>query len=440
MPSIRYVQLLVSVALLSLGASVAAAETVDPLAPAESMHRWNAAINEILREDGFPPTRASRVFAYANIAAYEAARGGYPEFRSFAGQLNGLDRLPQPEPGVEYDWRISAITAYKGIIDRTLYRIAQADTMYAEEIRTLSRQLPQAVVTRSQRHGEAVVAAVERWMAADGYREMIAGPDWEIPEYLGAWEPTPPDFKDPVDPFWHKIRPFVLDSANQFVPDPPVPFSTDTASEFYRAAMQVYEAVNNVTAEQELSAQFWDCNPLYSHHYGHLMFASRQISPGGHWINITSIAARKRSLNMIESLEAYALVSVALADAFISCWTEKYRTNVIRPVTYINRYIDPEWRPLLQTPPFPEHSSGHSTISAAASIVLTQIFGTMEFDDDTETYLGLPVRTFGSFIEAADDAAMSRLWGGIHYVAANEAGKKNGKRIAKHVLSAVATR
>jgi len=176
---------------------------------------------------------------------------------------------------------------------------------------------------------------------------------------------------DAVEPHWNKIRVFAIDSATQFTPPPPTPFSTEKGSDFYKDAYTVYETGVNLTEEQRNIASFWDCNPFVMNVKGHVMFATKKISPGGHWINITANACRKSNADMAKSADAYLRVSLSLVDGFISCWDEKYRSVLIRPETYINQYIDENWVPLLQTPPFPEYTSGHSVISNAAAQALT---------------------------------------------------------------------
>src|SRR5262249_16593294 len=158
---------------------------------------------------------------------------------------------------------------------------------------------------------------------------------------------------------------------SQCIPKTVTPFSKEPGSDFYKQAYEVYKAGNNLSMEEKAIASFWDCNPFDLKANGHLFFASKKISPGGHWINITALACEQTHSDLIKSSAEYTMVSIALFDAFISCWDEKYRSNSIRPETYINKYIDQGWRPLLQTPPFPEYTSGHSVISTAAAVVLT---------------------------------------------------------------------
>jgi hypothetical protein len=171
---------------------------------------------------------------------------------------------------------------------------------------------------------------------------------------------------------------------------------------------------------------------------GHVMFASKKMTPGGHWLAIAETVTRKKKLAMMPTVEAYALTSFAVSDGFISCWDEKYRSNMIRPETVINKLIDPKWTPFLQTPPFPEYTSGHSVISAAAATVLTSLVGdNIAFTDSTELKYGHGVRSFKSFMDAADEASVSRLYGGIHYRSALDNGQMQGKKVGKWVLEQV---
>ena len=200
--------------------------------------------------------------------------------------------------------------------------------------------------------------------------------------------------------------------------------------------------MNDTDTENKLAiASFWDCNPYVMHQEGHMMFATKKITPGGHWMGIVGLATRKANCDMVATAEAYAMVSIGLFDGFISCWDEKYRSNLVRPETYINRYIDPNWEPKLQTPPFPEYTSGHSVISSASQVIMTNLFGdNFAFDDSTEVAYGLPVRSFKSFKDAATEAALSRYYGGIHYMPAIENGVVQGTRLGEFVLSRVSTK
>ena len=306
-----------------------------------------------------------------------------------------------------------------------------------------SVSIPDDVYERSVAYGELVAKHILDWAAKDNYKETRTAPKFSLDiNDPGRWQPTPPAYMDGVEPNWRSIRPFVLDSAQQFKPNPPTPFSSDKNSRFYAEAMEVY-GVTKDENEQALRdiAAFWDCNPYVSHQQGHVMFATKKITPGGHWMGIAGVASATSKASMAKTAEAYAMTAIGLMDGFISCWDEKYRSNLIRPETYINRYIDPEWRPMLQTPPFPEHTSGHSVISRAAAVILTHLFGEdFEYVDTVEIPYGLPSRSYKGFIQASEEAAISRLYGGIHYRPAITEGVLQGERVGRHILQKIETR
>jgi hypothetical protein len=301
--------------------------------------------------------------------------------------------------------------------------------------------VPDDIFDRSIEFGNQVADHVIAWSSKDNYKQSRSFPKYSIQEDPATWKPTPPAYMDAIEPHWNKIRPFAIDSAQQFKPVPPTKFSTDKKSDFYKEALLVYETGNNLTEEQREIAFFWDCNPFMMNVKGHVMFATKKISPGGHWMNITNVACEKIHADFVQSAEAYARVSIALIDGFISCWDEKYRSNLIRPETYINQYINEDWVPTLQTPPFPEYTSGHSVISAASATTLTNLFGdNFSYTDSTEVAFGLPSRSFKSFYAASDEAAISRMYGGIHYLPACQVGITEGKEIGSFILAKIKTR
>lgn len=238
-----------------------------------------------------------------------------------------------------------------------------------------------------------------------------------------------------VEPYWNQIRTMALDSATQFVPARPAPYNS---ARYIAACREVFDAREHISEEQTQIANFWDCNPFATQTIGHLVYSVKKLSPGGHWIGITGVATRKERLPLAKMLAAYSLVSVGLFDAFIACWDEKFRSNYIRPVTAIQRSISPVWQPLLQTPPFPEYPSGHSVISMSSAVILSALFGpAFTFTDDVERPFGIPDRNFSSFEQAADEAAISRLYGGIHFREAIENGKTLGRQVGEYVLKKI---
>ena len=411
-------------------------------ADAAPLHAAVEQLTDVIVYDIFSPPQSSRIYAYASVAAYETLRHEHPDYRTLAGQLNGLEPVPEPVPGVSYDMSLAGVHAYMTVGRMLTFsrdRMDSARTAMHERYRRTG--VRGAVFDSSIAYGDRVAQHILAWSAKDNYAQTRGYPKYAVVEEPGRWSPTPPAYMDAIEPSWAKVRPFVLDSANQFRPKPPLPYDMRDGSAFRREVMEVYEVGKGLTDEQRAIAAFWDCNPYVMNVRGHAMFATKKISPGGHWQGIVAIASRKAGADVMQSAEAYMRTSIALADGFISSWDEKFRSNLVRPETVINREIDESWIPLLQTPPFPEYTSGHSVISTAASVVLTDQFGDgFAFADSAEMDYGLPVRTFPSFAAAAAEAAISRLYGGIHYRMAIEEGIAQGRGVGELVVSRIRTR
>lgn len=408
----------------------------------EFIHRSVKQVTDRIVHDIFSPPVASRIYAYSSVAGYEAVRHLDPSFSSFSGQLTGLDSIPQPDPALEYCFQLASVEAIMKVGKRLVFSEPEIEEFHQQLLKEFrDKGVPGDVFDRSLEYGGKVADRIIKWSSKDNYLQTRSFPKYTILSDPATWKPTPPAYMDAIEPHWNKIRPFVIDSAQQFRPDPSIKFSTDKKTQFYKEAMEVYEMGKGLTEERREIASFWDCNPFVMNVRGHVMFATKKISPGGHWMNITAVACRKAHAGPVQSAEAYARVALSLVDGFISCWDEKYRSKVIRPETYINQYIDENWVPMLQTPPFPEYTSGHSVISAAASVALTGLFGdNFAFTDSTEVEYGMTARSFTSFYDAANEAAESRIYGGIHYRAACENGKVQGKRLGEFILNSVSTR
>ncbi|MDX2302895.1 MAG: vanadium-dependent haloperoxidase [Microscillaceae bacterium] len=392
--------------------------------------------------DIFSPPVTSRIYAYPNIAAYEAMVPSNPGFVSMAGQLEGLSEVPQPQKDREYLYELSSMCAFLTVARELVFSQAEIDAYAKKTYEDLKNKgIPSDIYERSMDYGRAVAQHILAWAAKDNYKQTRTFPKYTVLEQDSAWKPTPPSYMEGIEPHWNKIRPMVIDSSNQFIPKMPTPFDMNKNSDFYKELMEVYEIGKSLNKDQLEIAKFWDCNPFVSHQTGHVMFATKKISPGGHWIGITAIACRQKNLGFMETLEAYARVSISLMDAFISCWDEKWRSIRVRPETLIQEHIDESWAPLLQTPPFPEYTSGHSVISRAAAVTLTGLLGdSFAFKDTTEVEYGLPAREFKSFMEASDEAAKSRLYGGIHYRSACENGVAQGEMVGKFIRQNLRTR
>ncbi|MBS3737493.1 vanadium-dependent haloperoxidase [Mesohalobacter halotolerans] len=411
----------------------------------DHFHKSIDKVVDIMVHDIFSPPVASRVFVYPNIAAYEIISLKEGKFKSLSNQLNGFQNIPKPNNPEDINYELSALIAHMDLSKKLIFSEAMMES-FRDSLYLKLEDQNKTVFENSKDYALQVSEHISQWMDKDNYKETRTMSKYSIDtEDISKWQPTPPAYMDGIEPHWNKIRPLVLDSASQFKPAPPPEFSMEEGTDFYKEVREVYDISNKITKDGDDSeeieiAQFWDCNPYVSVTRGHLMFATKKITPGAHWIGITKIASKKSNYNIAETLHAYTLTSIAIFDAFISCWDEKYRSDLVRPETLINKYFNDNWKPILQTPPFPEYTSGHSVVSNAASIALTDIFGeNFQFDDDTEVKYGLPVRSFDSFKDAAAEATISRMYGGIHYRVAVEVGATQGIDLGNYVIENIQT-
>ena len=409
----------------------------------DSYHASVDKVTDIMIHDIFSPPVASRVFAYPNVAAYEILVQKDTTYASLVHTANGLNSIPKIGENPNINANVAALIAHMEVSKMLLFSKEKLDVL-KDSLYQKWQQINEKEFLASQSYALKVVSQVKEWMDADQYIQTRTMPKYTVAiSDASRWQPTPPAYMDAIEPHWNKIRPFLLQSADQFKPLPHPKFSLEKDSEFYKELLEVYAISNRITAKGDQSeevaiAQFWDCNPYVSVTRGHFMFATKKITPGAHWIGIVKIASKKTNANLMETVNAYTKTSLAIADAFISCWDEKYNTNLIRPETLIHQNMDPDWLPILQTPPFPEYTSGHSVVSGAASVVLTALFGDdFAFDDTTELQFGLPVRSFSSFYDASSEAAISRMYGGIHYRAAVDNGLEQGKNLGHFIVQKV---
>lgn len=402
-------------------------------------------LSDVIVYDIFSPPIASRVHVYPSIAAYAIMQQAHPDkYQSLQGQVTDYTDIPELN-----DRRVipnlAAVHAFLTVGKALIFSEEKIDTYQQELYDQLHDEgLSSLEYKASIKYGEEVAKHILAWADGDFYKQTRTFPKYTIQEEDRFWKPTPPDYMEGIEPHWNKIRPLVLKSADQFPPIDPIEIDLDKKSPFYEQLLEVYTIGNDIAqnkdSEEAEIASFWDCNPYVSHHKGHAMFATKKITPGGHWIGIVKIATEKNGDSFDETVNAYMRTSVALFDGFISCWDTKWNTLVVRPETLINQYIDEEWLPHLQTPPFPEYTSGHSVISRSAAMALTDIYGdNFEFLDTTERVYGLPDRSFNSFLEASEEAAISRLYGGIHYRMAIYEGVKQGEAVGQYIVDNLTT-
>lgn len=399
------------------------------------LYRANEKLVEVIMEDLFTPPVASRIQVYPNIAAYEVLCFKYNGLRSLAGQLNGLK--PLAAPGESVDLSISALAAFHAVSRRLIYSEYMLDEFLEKEQQAWLKQHRQDTVLlqRSLAYGRKAGDHIIAWLKQDQYDYTRTLTRYVVVDSAGAWQPTAPDYANAIEPNWPLIRSLVFDSLSLIRGKSPSRYQEGKLSSFYKSAWQVYEQSRRLDTTKKIIALFWDCNPNITRSAGHFTFFIHKISPGGHWIRITGQAIKNRQIGEMASAQIYTLVSIGLFEGFLSCWTDKYAYNTIRPETYINKLISPKWKPYIETPPFPEYPSGHSVISSTSATLLSALIPQpYTFNDSSEMYINIAPRRFGSFRAAADEAAISRFYGGIHFMEAIDYGKEQGKRIGEGIL------
>ncbi len=439
---------------------------------------WMQAHYGTFRVERVSPPVASRLLVYSTAALYSGLASTDPGMKPLSASLNRFPNLPAAEKGKELDATIVAVSAERVVVD-SLLREGLPTTRAA--MNRLADSLEQARMTSGVREaarvasrelGSRIGLSIVAWSRTDGFaatrgRKYVppAGPGlWvnDAPgntfaqqnlsgasEFVGLDNPAnimkagtvsdrglilnrpkraglatlpPVNMSGMSEPYWGQVQPFVLASWNECVIPPPLAYSADSTAEAYRDAMTVYRTRAGLTPEQRAIALYWADN------------AGESGTPVGHWISIASQMVSERQMSAADAARTMVLTAAAMADAFIASWGYKYQYNFLRPRPYIRSMIDSTWEPMISTPPFPEYPSGHSTQSAAAATVLTSVLGAVAFEDSTGLSIGNPVRHFPSFEAAAEEAGMSRVYGGIHFPSGNVHGRELGQCIGQKVV------
>ncbi|MBC7867831.1 MAG: vanadium-dependent haloperoxidase [Gloeobacteraceae cyanobacterium ES-bin-316] len=396
-------------------------------------------LNEVVKHVGFPPIVASRNYAYANIAAYECIAAGYPnQYASLAGQINGLTKMPQADSSQKIDYEFAALLAFCKVGEAVTFPEGSM-LIYVDSLKDLVNEqgMPDEIFGNSLAFADTIGKAILAWSKKDNYAQTRSASRYNVLDSPGRWVPTPPAYASAVEPHWREIRTIGIDSATQFIPPPPIPFNMkDINSAYYKQVMDVKNTTDSLTAEQKHIAEFWDDLGGKLNVTGHVMFVTKKFSPSGHWMNIVGIASQKAKADFRKTVAAYTLTSICMFDAFIQCWDEKFRSNMVRPETVINKYIDPDWQPYLQTPPFPEYTCGHSTVSTAAAEALTAMYGdNFAYTDTSELEFGIANRSFTSFRQAAEENNWARFYGGIHFHPTCVVSKEYGNKVGSYIIN-----
>ena len=403
---------------------------------ADFAHDYMALSLKISKETpGFTPPVAARAFGYLGLCLYEASVHGMKGYRSLQGVLNQFPAgsVPAPEAGKEYHWGICASAATAEMMFGLYKSASQANRNEIINIRQRHEsawiaQIDPDIAERSRELGKAIGLAIYNYSVSDGldlcYQDNFPA-SYTLPEFPGAWKPTPPTFLPALQPYWGEARPFV--GANVLGTQPPIhpAYASDPTSLFYAQGLEVWQVSQNLTQEQKVIAEFWSDDP------------EQTFTPGGHSMAIAMQVLQQENANLTLAAETYAKVGMALHDAFVSCWKTKYDYNLIRPVHYIRQHFNPAYNSHMITPPFPEFTSGHSVQAGAAMQVLADLFGNgYKFTDRSHvnrTDIDGTPRSFNTFIEIAQEAAISRLYGGIHYRAAIEFGVEQGQKVGRNI-------
>jgi hypothetical protein len=391
--------------------------------------KWMDELYRLVQAEAVNAPAAARIYGYAGITLYESVVNGMPGNYSLAGQVHDLPDMPLPNDMQIYDWPSVANGAMSTVFEE-LFVEPSADTLQAiadlreDQTEARAADVGPQVVEQSLIYGDEIGATILEWVAADGYTELSQG-TYELPTGDPSYYTQTTEGAPLIGWYWGQLRPFGISYAEVCHVYPDVPFSTDPDSTFYAQADEVREVGMNLTEEQQEIARFWLDTP------------GQTGAPAGHWVSIENQLVEQLNLNLQQAAGMYVLVNMSLADSFISIWSLKYEILLLRPETYIREYISRSWQPYIQTPPFPEYPSGHSGTSAAAAEILTSLFGPVAFTDRTHIiYRHEPLqRSFTSFEAAASEAAISRMYGGIHYRSAIENGMRQGRCVGQQILN-----
>ncbi len=384
-------------------------------------------------EDIYSPTVVSRVLAYPNIAAYEVLL--HNKNKSLMKALYKDWNFTSLQDSSIIDYSLASITAFSFVAKKLVFSEYKMDS-FMEEVKQKATEkgISENRMNSSIQYGDSVAKEIMKWVSKDNYAEVRGSTRYTLKQTDSTWSLTPPNYEPAMDPNWHMMRPLVMDSASACKPDRPIPYSGEKNSLFYNLAKAVIDTSKTLSDEQKNIALYWDDNPNEYISRGHNMTFSHKISPPCHWMNIAIQIFKLNQTDLMTCTKTYCQLAIGIYDGILSCWEEKFRSEVIRPVTYINRFIDDKWSPFIQTPPFPEYTSGHSVTSGAAATILEHQFGAISFSDSTEIMFGMKPRTFESPMQAANEASMSRFYGGIHYIPAISVGLNQGKEVGQHCI------
>lgn len=390
------------------------------------IEKWMSLQLRLMRNaTGIPNHGFSRQYVYAGIAAWESIAPGMPGSQQLNKKWNGLSNLPQAGNNPKHYWPANANAALAAI-NRSLFPNATAadktaiDSLENALLESFRNKAPNSRLQTSIQFGKAVAASVYNWAETDGYKK--ANDPYTPPVGPGLWKPTPPTNGAAATPYWGNNRPVVKNSLWNTTPAAPPAYSTDPNSVFYKMVKQVHDVYQTLTTDQKNMATYWRDIP--------------GVSSPGHWLSILLQTIRKTKTSLPKAALAYALTGAAANDALIGCFAVKYKVNLVRPITYIRETIGyGDWNAFINTPAHPEFPSAHSALSGGVARVIETLFKNVhQITDHTYDYMGLSPRTYSSFTAIAEEAGVSRLYGGIHYQHSIDAGLQQGFKTGANIL------
>lgn len=427
-----------AIVLLSAGITGCHENQHKPLDINAQYERCNAALESCIINDFFAPPVASRNYAYPNLAAMVYLAGQNPDSIDVK-KLFSEFRIDSGGGTADQRKELVGLLVFNRVGVKLVFdsrALLEADSILAAEIVLANFSAEELQIMKTE--ADTFVVHFMKWCGADKYPQTRTAMKYTLLDGDSAWKPTPPHYLDALEPHWNEIRPLLCTNEGLNLQYTFTPYAADTSSDFYKEVLEVYSFSKTRSLEDSLTARFWDCNPLVVNLNGHVTSSVKQLTPGGHWIRITRQMCRENKLSYRERLYAISLMSTTIFDSFICCWNIKYNHQLVRPVTVIRNHIDASWEPMLQTPNFPEFPSGHSVVSTASAAVLGALFGASRtFSDSAEIDFTYAPRAYASFRAAADEASISRYYGGIHYRSGIEQGQVIGEQIGEKIIQDV---
>jgi hypothetical protein len=405
---------------------------VPPIAneePADVVYGWYKLMAKIQLSTTPPQVTLQNIrnLSYVGVGLYEAVSPGIRGAVSLSSKLYQMPAMPAAEHE-SYYWSASANAALASLFRQLLGGLTDANKASMDSFENVYNDrfrlyVPDAVFTRSQSFGRSIATAIYNWSTTDNFNTSAAG--YVLPVFPGSWVPTPPAFAPPLGPFLKDSRPFLQSSLTSALPPPPLSYSEDPSSSFYKAAKELYDIGKALTPEQQATVHWW------------ADFGGPGIGflAGIHPLNIITDVLQSKNVKLGQAAEIYAKVSIAMKDGIFRTWRSKYHYNLLRPVTYINNIIDPAWTSYIPTPPYPEYTSGLVSLYAPAMQVLKRTFGDIAVTDNTYTFRGDAPRNFDSFSKLVEEVAVSRIYAGIHYRFTQDISVEFGKNFGDEVAN-----